>query len=100
LNKALVMELARCEYVERRRNIIALGNSDRQEPHALGLASRLPERTVSRPCTAARPSCTSSWKPDGKRLLRLHASWSPTSCWSIDDGRYVPLSQTGAELPV
>ena len=27
LNKMLVPELARCEYVERRENIIALGNS-------------------------------------------------------------------------
>jgi hypothetical protein len=28
LNKALVMELARSEYVERRENIIAVGNSE------------------------------------------------------------------------
>jgi hypothetical protein len=28
LNKALVMELARSEYVERRENIIAIGNSE------------------------------------------------------------------------
>ena len=27
LNKALVLELARCEYIERRENVIALGNS-------------------------------------------------------------------------
>ena len=27
LNKMLVLELARCEYVERRENVIALGNS-------------------------------------------------------------------------
>ena len=34
LNKALVLELARCEYIERRENLIALGNSgDRQDPH-------------------------------------------------------------------
>jgi DNA replication protein DnaC len=28
LNKALVMELARCEYIERHENVIALGNSE------------------------------------------------------------------------
>ena len=28
LNKAMVMELARCEYVLRRENVIAVGNSD------------------------------------------------------------------------
>ena len=27
LNKALVVELARCEYIERRENVIAVGNS-------------------------------------------------------------------------
>ncbi len=29
LNKMLALELARCEYVERRENVIALGNSVR-----------------------------------------------------------------------
>ena len=33
LNKALVMELARSEYVERRDNIIALGNSEIGRAH-------------------------------------------------------------------
>ena len=34
LNKMLVLELARCEYVERRENVIALGNSrHRQNPY-------------------------------------------------------------------
>ena len=27
LNKALVMDLARCEYIQRRENVIAVGNS-------------------------------------------------------------------------
>ena len=39
LNKMLVVELARCEYVERRENIIALGNSGTGKTHiALGLS--------------------------------------------------------------
>ena len=38
LNKMLVRELARCEYVERRENVIALGNSGTGKTHiALGL---------------------------------------------------------------
>src|SRR5215471_20341851 len=28
LNKALVLELARCEFIERKENVLALGNSD------------------------------------------------------------------------
>ena len=38
LNKMLAVELARCEYAERRENIIALGNSGTGKTHiALGL---------------------------------------------------------------
>src|SRR3546814_19064937 len=38
LNKALVLELARCEYIERRENVIAPGNSGTGKTHvALGL---------------------------------------------------------------
>jgi hypothetical protein len=33
LNKALVLELARGEWIERQRNVDALGPSDRQDPH-------------------------------------------------------------------
>ena len=37
VNKALVMELARCEYVQRRENVIAVGNSGTGKTHvALG----------------------------------------------------------------
>ena len=40
VNKALVIELARCEYIERRENIIAVGNSGTGKTHiALGLAA-------------------------------------------------------------
>ena len=38
LNKALVLELARCEYIARRENAIAVGNSGTGKTHiALGL---------------------------------------------------------------
>ena len=38
VNKALVMELARCEYVQNRENVIAVGNSGAGKTHvALGL---------------------------------------------------------------
>ena len=42
LNKMLVLELARCEYILRRDNIIALGNSGTGKTHiglSLGLAA-------------------------------------------------------------
>ena len=48
LNKVLVMELARCEYIQRRENVIAIGNSGTGKTHvALGLGlGRLPARTL------------------------------------------------------
>ena len=48
LNKALVMELARSEYVERRENIIALGNSGTGKSHSEGPVGRLRDRRRSR----------------------------------------------------
>ena len=40
VNKALVMELARCEYIQRRENVIAVGNSGTGKTHmALGLGA-------------------------------------------------------------
>ena len=38
LNKAMVMELARCEYIQRRDNVIAIGNRSRSVRPALGWA--------------------------------------------------------------
>ena len=42
LNKMLVLELARCEYVERRENIIALGNSGTGKTHHRIAIGRVP----------------------------------------------------------
>src|SRR5438477_9412986 len=42
LNKALVLDLARCEFIERKENVLALGNSGTGKTHiglALGLAA-------------------------------------------------------------
>ena len=48
LNKALVMELARSEYVERRENIIAIGNSGTGKSHsALGLGLAACQKSLS-----------------------------------------------------
>ena len=48
VNKALVMELARCEYIERRENVIAVGNSGTGKTHvALGLGLAACQRGMS-----------------------------------------------------
>ena len=50
LNKALVLELARCEYIERCHNVIVVGNSGTGKTHiALGLGPCcMPAWTVRR----------------------------------------------------
>ena len=48
VNKALVMELARCEYIQRRENVIAVGNSGTGKTHvALGLELAACQRGLS-----------------------------------------------------
>ena len=48
VNKALVMELARCEYTQRRENVIAVGNSGTGKTHiALGLGLAACQRGMS-----------------------------------------------------
>jgi len=82
LNKALVMELARCEYVERRENIIALGNSGTGKSHiALGLGLASCQKDCRLASLPPQPSCTSSWKPATRSdCCACSASSPPTSC--------------------
>ena len=48
VNKHLVMQLARCEYVDRRENVIAVGNSGTGKTHvALGLGLAACQRGLS-----------------------------------------------------
>ena len=48
VNKHLVMELVRCEYVDRRENVIAVGNSGTGKTHvALGLGLAACHRGLS-----------------------------------------------------
>ena len=63
LNKALVLELARCEWIEKRQNCIALGPSGTGKTH-IGLALDWPPARKIRASPSPRrpPSCTSSWK--------------------------------------
>ena len=100
LNKPLVIELARCEYVVARDNIIALGNSGTGKTHvclALGLAAC--QRGLSVAFTTAAGLVHQLMEArDDKRLLRLQAQLAAVKLLIVDELGYVPLSQTGAEL--
>lgn len=100
LNKMLVTELARGEYILRRENIIALGNSGTGKSHvalALGLAACQRGFSVGF-ATAAGLVHQLMEARDEKRLLRLQAQLAAHKLLIVDELGYVPLSPTGAEL--
>ena len=100
LNKMLVLELARCEYVERRENIIALDNSGTGKTHiALGLGLAACQKGLSVGfLTAAALVHELMEARDEKRLLRLQKQLAKYHLLIIDELGFVPLSKTGAEL--
>ena len=100
LNKALVLELARSEYVVRRENIIAVGNSGTGKTHiALGLGLAACQKGLSVGFTTAAALVHELIEArDEKRLLRLQRQVAAYKLLIIDELGYVPLSQTGAEL--
>ncbi|MGK7865601.1 IS21-like element helper ATPase IstB [Falsiroseomonas sp. E2-1-a4] len=100
LNKMLVLELARCEYILRRENIIALGNSGTGKSHvALGLGLAACQRGFSVVFTTAAQLVHQLMEArDEKRLLRMQRELQAARLLIIDELGYVPLSPTGAEL--
>ncbi len=100
VNKALVMELARCEYVQNRENVIAVGNSGTGKTHvALGLGLAACQRGMSVGFTTAAALVHELMEArDERRLLNLQRQLSRLSLLIIDELGFVPLSPTGAEL--
>ena len=100
LNKALVMELARCEYIDRKENVIALGNSGTGKTHiATGLGVAACQKGI--PVlftTAAQLALELIEARDEKSLLRLQKQLARQKLLIIDELGVVPLSKTGAEL--
>ena len=100
LNKVLVLDLARSEFILRRENIIALGPSGTGKTHlaiGLGLAACQKGMTVGF-ATAAGLVNQLTEARDEKRLLRLQTQLAKLQLLIIDELGYVPLSQTGSEL--
>jgi len=100
LNKMRVLELARCEYVERRENVIALGNSGTGKTHvALGLGLAACQKGLSVGfITAAALVHELMEARDDKQLLRFQKRLAGLKLLVIDELGFVPLSKTGAEL--
>ena len=103
LNKMLVRELARCEYVDRRENVIALGNSGTGKTHDR------PWVSVWRPAKRGFPWGLSRRQPwghelmeagDEKRLLRFQKQLAKYQLLIIDATRVRAALEDRGRTPV
>jgi DNA replication protein DnaC len=100
LNKLLVLELARGEFIDRRECVLALGNSGTGKTHvalAIGLAACQKGYRV-RFTTAASLVHELMEARDEKRLLRFQKHLAGFELLIVDELGFVPLSKTGAEM--
>jgi DNA replication protein DnaC len=100
LNKSLVLELARCDYISRKENVLALGNSGTGKTHiALGLGLAACQKGYGvRFVTAASLVHELIEAKDEKRLLRYQKQLAKYELLIVDELGFVPLSKSGAEL--
>ena len=87
VNKALVMQLARCEYIQRRENVIAIGNSGADKTHvALGLGLAACQRGMSVGFTTTTALVHELMEArDERRLLNLQRQLSRLNLLIIDE---------------
>ena len=100
VNKALVLELARCEFLLRRENVLLMGNSGTGKTHlalALGLSACQRGHRVRFTTTAAMVHELLEAR-DEKRLLRYQKQMAGYELLIVDELGFVPLSKSGAEL--
>ena len=100
LNKALVLELARCEWIEKRQNCIALGPSGTGKTHiglALGLAACQKNQSVAFTTAAALVHELMEAR-DERRLRALQKHLNTVKLLIVDELGYVPFTAVGSEL--
>ena len=96
----LVLELARCEFLSRKENLLLLGNSGTGKTHialALGLSACQRGHRV-RFTTAAALVSELIEARDEKHLLRFQKLLASYELLAVDELGYAPLSKSGAEL--
>ena len=100
VNRQLVTQLARCEYIESRENVIAIGNSGTGKTHiALGLGLAACQKGLTVGFTTASALVNELMEArDEMRLLNLQKRLARLKLLIIDELGFVPLSRTGAEL--
>ena len=92
-------QLASCKYIERRENVIAIGNSGTGKTHiALGLGLSARQRGMTVGFTTASVPMNELIARDEMKLLNLQKRLARLKMLIIDELGFVPLSATGAEL--
>ena len=100
LNRTLVLELARGEWIEQRRNVIALGPSGTGKTHvalALGLVACQKGHSVAFTTAAALVHDLMEAR-DERRLRTLQKHLASVKLLILDELGYVPFTAVGAEL--
>jgi DNA replication protein DnaC len=100
LDKGLVLELARCEYIARRENIVAVGNSGTGKTHlAIGLGLAACQKGLSVGFITASALMHELLEArDDRHLLRLKRRLAAYKVLIIDELAYAPLSTGVAGL--
>jgi DNA replication protein DnaC len=100
LNRVLVAELLRCEFVERRESVIFLGHPGTGKTHlatALGIAACQRGKRV-RFCRVTELITQLMEAREERTLLRMKSSLAKFDLLILDELGYVPASKLGAEL--
>lgn len=100
VNKKQVLEWARCEWIDKRQNLIFLGNPGTGKTHlavALGMAGRQRGCNVRFFSAAALVNALLEAR-DERALLKLQPRLTKAHLLVIDELGYVPFSKTAAEL--
>lgn len=100
LNKPLVLELAKGDWIDKRENLLIVGASGTGKTHlatALAMAACLRGRKV-RFFRVTELITTMLEARDEKALLRLRAQLAKQQLIVLDELGYVPASKAGAEL--
>ena len=100
VNKPQVLELARCEYVDRRENVLLIGGSGTGKTHlatalameACGRGKRVRFYRVTELATLLLEA------REERQLTRLRSQLRKLDLLVLDELGYVPASQVGAEL--